>query len=36
VVKGASLEHGLLHIDLIRPEPEKRVQKIPINSGRQA
>ncbi len=35
VVRGASLEHGLLHIDLIRPEPEKRVQKIPINGARQ-
>jgi HSP20 family molecular chaperone IbpA len=30
VVQGASLEHGLLHIDLARPEPETRVQSIPI------
>jgi HSP20 family molecular chaperone IbpA len=30
VVDGATLEHGLLHIDLARPEPEKRVQSIPI------
>jgi len=30
VVEEASLEHGLLHIDLSRPEPEKRVYRIPI------
>lgn len=30
VVRDAALEHGLLHIDLVRPEPEKRVQSIPI------
>ena len=29
-VEGASLEHGLLHIDLFRPEPEKKVKQIPI------
>lgn len=29
-VDAATLEHGLLHIDLVRPEPEKRVQTIPI------
>lgn len=33
VVDGATLEHGLLHIDLARPEPEKRVQSIPIRSA---
>ena len=33
VVEGAALEHGLLHIDLARPEPEKRVQSIPIRSA---
>jgi HSP20 family molecular chaperone IbpA len=33
VVDGATLEHGLLHIDLVRPEPEKRVQNIPIRSA---
>ena len=33
VVEGASLEHGLLHIDLARPEPEKRVQSIPIRTA---
>jgi HSP20 family molecular chaperone IbpA len=32
-VDGAILEHGLLHIDLARPEPEKRIVKIPIHSG---
>jgi len=35
-VDGATLEHGLLHIDLVRPEPEKRVQTIPIRSASQA
>ena len=29
-VAGATLEHGLLHIDLARPAPEKRVQTVPI------
>ena len=33
VVKEATLEHGLLHIDLERPEPEKRVQTIPIRTS---
>jgi HSP20 family molecular chaperone IbpA len=33
VVEGAALEHGLLHIDVARPEPEKRVQDIPIRSA---
>lgn len=33
VVDGATLEHGLLHIDLARPEPEKRVQSIPIRTA---
>jgi HSP20 family molecular chaperone IbpA len=32
VVEEASLEHGLLHIDLSRPEPEKRVLKVPIRT----
>ena len=31
-VDGALLEHGLLHIDLARPEPEKRVVKVPIRT----
>jgi HSP20 family molecular chaperone IbpA len=30
VVEGAILEHGLLHIDLARPEPETRILKVPI------
>lgn len=32
-VDGAVLEHGLLHIDLARPEPEKRVVKVPIRTA---
>ena len=32
-VVGASLEHGLLHIDLYRPEPEKKVKQIPIRTA---
>jgi HSP20 family molecular chaperone IbpA len=32
VVEGASLEHGLLHIDLARPEPERRIINVPIRS----
>jgi len=33
VVEGATLEHGLLHIDLARPEPETRIQRIPIRTA---
>ena len=33
VVDGASLEHGLLHIDLARPEPETAVKRIPIRTA---
>ncbi len=33
IVDGAVLEHGLLHIDLARPEPEKRVVKVPIRTA---
>jgi HSP20 family molecular chaperone IbpA len=29
-IVGAELDNGLLHIDLLRPEPEARVQSIPI------
>jgi HSP20 family molecular chaperone IbpA len=29
-VKGAWLDNGLLHIDLIRPQPESRVKTIQI------
>lgn len=32
-VDGATLEHGLLHIDLVRPQPENRVQTIPIRTA---
>ena len=31
-VKEASLEHGLLHIDLVRPVPDVPVKRIPIRS----
>jgi HSP20 family molecular chaperone IbpA len=31
-VEAATLEHGLLHIDLAHPEPEARVQRIPITT----
>ena len=29
-IVGAELDNGLLHVDLVRPEPEFRVQKIKI------
>ena len=32
-VAGASLDHGLLHIDLIRRKPEAVVRKIAINGA---
>ncbi|HEY3798231.1 MAG TPA: Hsp20 family protein [Caulobacteraceae bacterium] len=32
-VDAATLEHGLLHIDLFRPEPRHAVKKIPIRSA---
>lgn len=32
-VAGATLEHGLLHVDVIRPEPQKRVQTISIKTA---
>ncbi|HEY2358596.1 MAG TPA: Hsp20 family protein [Phenylobacterium sp.] len=31
-VAAATLEHGLLHIDLFRPEPERKVKQIPIRT----
>jgi HSP20 family molecular chaperone IbpA len=31
-VDGALLEHGLLHIDLVRPEPERSIRRIPIRT----
>jgi molecular chaperone IbpA len=37
VVKGAALENGLLHVDLVREIPEaKKPRSIPISSGAQA
>jgi HSP20 family molecular chaperone IbpA len=33
-VAGATLEHGLLHVDVARPEPERAVQRIPIKTVR--
>jgi molecular chaperone IbpA len=37
VVKNASLEHGLLHVDLVREIPEaKKPRNIPISSGASA
>ena len=33
VVDAATLEHGLLHIDLAHPEPERRVVKVPIRTA---
>ena len=37
LVKGASLENGLLHVDLVREIPEaKKPRSIPINSGAKA
>ncbi|HZZ34236.1 MAG TPA: Hsp20 family protein [Caulobacteraceae bacterium] len=32
-VEGALLEHGLLHVDLCRPEPETQVKQIPIRTA---
>jgi HSP20 family molecular chaperone IbpA len=32
-VEGALLEHGLLHVDLHRPQPERRVKQIPIRTA---
>jgi HSP20 family molecular chaperone IbpA len=32
-VDRALLEHGLLHIDLSRPEPERLVKRIPIETA---
>lgn len=35
-IHGASLDNGLLHIDLYRPVVEPKVQNIPIQKGRAA
>ena len=32
-VEGAQLEHGLLHVDLTRPEQTQTVRRIPISLG---
>jgi len=32
-VADAVLEHGLLHVDVVRPEPEKLVRQIPIRTA---
>jgi len=32
-VAGAHLDNGLLNIDLMRPEPERRVKTVPISEG---
>jgi HSP20 family molecular chaperone IbpA len=32
-VKGAELKDGLLSIDLVRPEPERKIKRIPIASS---
>ena len=32
-VSGAVLEHGLLHVDVVRPEPERKVKSVPIRTG---
>ncbi|MES2342736.1 MAG: Hsp20 family protein [Pseudomonadota bacterium] len=32
-VEKALLEHGLLHIDLARPEPDKLIKRIPIETA---
>ena len=32
-VAEARLEHGLLHVDLIRPEQDRQIRRIPITTG---
>ncbi len=32
-VAAATLEHGLLHIDVRRPEPKRSVVQVPIRAG---
>lgn len=32
-VEGASVEHGLLHVDLRRPEAAQTIRQIPIRAG---
>ena len=35
-VRGAEIDNGLLHIDIVRPEPESRVRKVEISSSKRA
>jgi len=32
-VEGATLEHGLLHVDVARPQPDRTIQRIPIRTA---
>lgn len=32
-VDGATLEHGLLHIDVVRPEPARKIKRIAIRQA---
>jgi HSP20 family molecular chaperone IbpA len=32
-VEGATLEHGLLHVEVVRPEPRLKVKQIPIRTA---
>jgi HSP20 family molecular chaperone IbpA len=32
-VETATLEHGLLHVDVVRPEPEKQIKRITIRTA---
>jgi HSP20 family molecular chaperone IbpA len=31
-VDGAVLEHGLLHVEVVRPEPSLKVKQVPIRT----
>ncbi len=33
IVEAATLEHGLLHVDLARPPSQRAIQRIPIKTG---
>jgi HSP20 family molecular chaperone IbpA len=32
-VEQALLEHGLLHVDVVRPEPARQIKRIPIRTA---
>jgi HSP20 family molecular chaperone IbpA len=32
-VEGATLEHGLLHVEVTRPEPVSTIRQVPIRCG---